>query len=43
METSNVDSVGEITFLIRPQTAYEMNAKVITSTDEMLSVASNLR
>lgn len=43
LETSNVDSVGEITNLISAQRAYEMNAKVITSTDEMLSVASNLR
>jgi len=43
LETSNVDSVGEITQLISAQRAYEMNAKVITSTDEMLSVASNMR
>ncbi len=43
LETSNVDPVGEITQLISAQRAYEMNAKVITSTDEMLSVTSNLR
>lgn len=43
LETSNVDPVGEITQLISAQRAYEMNAKVITSSDEMLSVTSNLR
>lgn len=43
LETSNVDSVAEITNLITAQRAYEMNAKMITATDEMLSVTSNLR
>ena len=43
LETSNVDPVGEITQLISAQRAYEMNAKVITASDEMLSVTSNLR
>eukprot|EP00439_Symbiodinium_sp_Y106_P089775 s1_g2311.t1 len=40
LETSNVDSVAEITNLITAQRAYEMNAKMITATDEMLSVTS---
>ena len=43
LETSNVDAVNEITQLISAQRAYEMNAKVITTSDEMLSVTSNLR
>lgn len=43
LETSNVNAVSEITSLITAQRAYEMNAKMITATDEMLSVTSNLR
>ena len=43
LETSNVNAVSEITNLISAQRAYEMNAKMITATDEMLSVTSNLR
>lgn len=42
-EASNVDAVSEITALIVAQRAYEMNSKVITTADEMLSVASQLR
>ncbi len=42
-EASNVDAVSEITALIVAQRAYEMNSKVITTADEMLSVATNLR
>ncbi len=36
VENSNVDPVHEITNLIVAQRAYEMNAKVITASDEML-------
>ncbi len=43
LETSNVNSVTEITNLITAQRAYEMNAKVISAADEMLSVTSNLK
>ena len=43
VETSNVNTVAEITNLITAQRAYEMNAKVITTADEMLSVTSNLK
>ena len=43
LETSNVNPVNEITSLITAQRAYEMNSKVIQASDEMLSVASNLR
>lgn len=43
LERSNVNSVAEITQLIAAQRAYEMNSKVISTADEMLSVTSNLR
>ena len=42
VETSNVNVVTEITNLISAQRAYEMNSKVITSSDEMLSTLTNL-
>ncbi|MDQ0456986.1 flagellar basal-body rod protein FlgG [Rhizobium paknamense] len=40
LESSNVDSVTEITNLISAQRAYEMNSKVITTADEMSKVVS---
>ncbi len=43
VETSNVNAVQEITSLIQAQRAYEMNAKVITASDEMMAASSNLR
>ncbi|OLF74049.1 flagellar basal-body rod protein FlgG [Maricaulis sp. W15] len=43
VETSNVNSVSEITALIQAQRAYEMNARVITASDEMMAASSNLR
>jgi flagellar basal-body rod protein FlgG len=43
LETSNVNAVTEISDLIMAQRAYEMNSKVITTTDEMLRSTSNLR
>jgi flagellar basal-body rod protein FlgG len=43
LETSNVNAVTEISSLIEAQRAYEMNSKVITTTDEMLRTTSNLR
>lgn len=43
VETSNVNVVSEITNLITAQRAYEMNSKVITTTDQMLSTLTNLR
>ena len=42
-EASNVDSVSEITALITAQRAYEMNSKVITTSDEMMRTMSTLR
>lgn len=43
LETSNVNPVHEITTLITAQRAYEMNAQVITLSDEMLSTVNRLR
>ena len=43
VETSNVNVVSEITNLITAQRAYEMNSKVITASNEMLSTLTNLR
>jgi flagellar basal-body rod protein FlgG len=43
LETSNVNAVSEITALITAQRAYEMNAKVITASDEMLQTTSQMR
>ena len=43
VETSNVNVVTEITDLITAQRAYEMNSRVITTSDDMLSTLTNLR
>lgn len=43
LETSNVNPVSEISALITAQRAYEMNSKVITTADEMLSTTSQLK
>ena len=43
LETSNVNAVEEISALIVAQRAYEMNAKVITASDEMLQTTTQLR
>lgn len=43
LETSNVNSVAEITTLISAQRAYEMNAKIITAADEMMSATNNMK
>ena len=42
LETSNVNSVEEITSLITAQRAYEMNSKVVTAADEMLQTTARL-
>src|SRR5436305_781712 len=42
LEQANVEAVTEISDLIASQRAYEMNAKVITATDQMLSATSNM-
>jgi flagellar basal-body rod protein FlgG len=43
LETSNVDPVNEISNLITAQRAYEMNSKVITTSDQMLQDITQLR
>ena len=42
LETSNVNSVNEITALITAQRAYEMNSKVVSAADQMLQDTSRL-
>lgn len=43
LESSNVNPVSEITALITAQRAYDLNSKVITASDEMMSTVSQLR
>lgn len=43
LEDSTVDAVREVTELIKAQRGYEMNAKVITAADQMLSATTGLR
>ncbi|MFZ4762744.1 MAG: flagellar basal-body rod protein FlgG [Alphaproteobacteria bacterium] len=43
LESSNVNVVNEITNLITAQRAYEMNSKVIKTSDEMMGTTSQLR
>jgi len=43
LETSNVNAVEEISNLISAQRAYEMNSKVIKTSDEMMGTTANMR
>lgn len=43
LEESSVDAVREITELIKAQRGYELNAKVITAADQMLSATTQVR
>ena len=43
LEESSVDAVKEVTELIKAQRGYELNAKVITAADQMLSATTQLR
>lgn len=43
LETSNVNVVTEVTNLISAQRAYEMNSKVIQTSDEMLSTINQMK
>ena len=43
LEDSSVDPVREITELIESQRGYELNAKVITAADQMLSATTQVR
>ena len=40
LESSNVNAVEELVNMITTQRAYEMNSKVISTADEMLSYVS---
>ena len=42
LEQANVEAVSEISDLIAAQRAYEMNAKVMTASDQMLQATANL-
>ena len=43
LETSNVNAVEEVSNLISAQRAYEMNSKVIQTSDEMLGTLAQMR
>lgn len=43
LETSNVNAVEEISNLISAQRAYEMNSKVIQTSDEMMGTLNSMR
>ncbi len=43
LETANVNAVAEITDLITAQRAYELNSKVISTSDEMMATVNQLR
>ena len=43
LEESSVDSVREVTELIKAQRGYELNAKVITAVDEMMSATTQVK
>lgn len=43
LETSNVNVVSEITDLIAAQRAYEMNSKVIQTSDDMMAAVAQLK
>lgn len=43
LETANVNAVEEITELISAQRAFEMNAKVVTTVDDVLNTISNMK
>ena len=43
VEQSNVDIVEELIGLISAQRSYEINSKVITTADEMLRAATQMR
>jgi flagellar basal-body rod protein FlgG len=43
LEESSVDSVREVTELIKAQRGYELNAKVITAVDEMMAATTQVK
>ena len=43
LEESSVDSIKEVTELIKAQRGYELNAKVITAVDQMMSATTQVK
>ena len=43
LETSNVNAVSEVTELISAQRAYEMNSKVIKTSDQMMGTINQIK
>lgn len=43
LETSNVDVAEELVEMIQAQRAYELNSKVVQTTDEAMQIAANLK
>ena len=43
MEASNVDVVREMVALIAAQRAYEINSKMVETSEDMLQIANNLK
>ena len=43
LEMSNVNTVEEMVAMIMAQRAYEINGKAITTADEMLQMANNIK
>lgn len=43
LEASNVDYAEEVTRLIRAQRAYQMASRVVTTADQMMGIANNIR
>ena len=43
LETANVDVVQEMVNLITAQRAYELNSKMVTTSEEMLQIANNVK
>ncbi len=43
LEESSVDSIREVTELIKAQRGYELNAKVITAVDQMMSATTQVK
>ena len=43
LEASNVDVVKEMVDLITAQRAYEINSKMVTTSEDMLQIANNLK
>ena len=43
LESSNVDIVEEMISMISAQRAYEINSKTVTTVEQMMSTANNLK